>query len=91
MRRKMIGILVWALGKLSKEYLVAISDGGDEREFMEKGNSSNLHLLSIEHVVLTAKRMEDAKMEIIFASDLLASIAKNFDEERDEWRSRSEA
>ena len=87
----MIGILVWALGKLSKEYLVAISDGGDEREFMEKGNSSKLHLLSIEHVVLTAKRMKDAKMEIIFASDLLASIAKNFDEERDEWRSRSEA
>lgn len=78
MRKKMIEFLVWVLGKLSEEYLVAVSDGNGTL-FIGKGYTMNLHLLSIAQVIRIAMQMKDAKRAVTDAAKVLTKLAPEFD------------
>lgn len=78
MRKKMIELLVWALGKLSKEYVVTVSDEKGKL-LVGKGYGMSLFLLSIEQVIRIAQQMKDTKLAIEFATKLLTKLAPEFD------------
>ena len=82
MRRKMIEFLVWVLGKLSKEYLVAVSHGNGTW-FMGKGYAMSLHLLSIAQVIRVAVQMEDTKLAMTDAAKILEKLAPEYDKKGD--------
>lgn len=73
MRKKMIEFLVWVLGKLSEEYLVAVSDGNGTL-FIGKGyvdgspatavqGSVEAVIVAALHTVLNAASCSDNKMK----------------------------
>lgn len=82
MRRKMIEFLVWVIGKLSKECLVAVADGKGSW-FMGKGHVMILHLLSIAQVIRVAVQMEDTKLAMTDAAKILAKLAPEYDKKGD--------
>lgn len=78
MRKKMIEFLVWVLGKLSEECLVAVDDGKGPW-FMGKGYAMSLHIISIAQVIRVAVQMEDTKLALTDAAKILAKLAPEYD------------